>query len=172
MKASSEINLRRKIYKLIEKNPGLNLVKIAEILKISWQLADYHLLYLNKEEIITIVREEGYKRYYVKGEISVESRKKLALLRQEIPLKIVMLILEKKSMTHRKILEFFDIAASTLSYHLKKLVKYGLLFYEEIDNERKYMIKNEKELKNILIKYKPYSWAGDFTGMWANLSWK
>jgi len=172
MKGPSELDQRRKILDLISKNPGLNLVKIGKILKRSWQLADYHLLYLEKEGLITSVKEEGYKRYYVTGEISRETRKKLAILRQEIPLKIVLLILDKKSLSHGEILEFFDVVASTLSYHLKKLVGLNLLYTETVHGEKKYKVKNQKELTNFLIKYKPYSWVDDFTGMWTNLSWK
>lgn len=166
-----DLEIRRKIYNLIEKNPGLNAKKISDILKISGQLADYHLLYLERHNIIQSAKEEGYRRYYKIGEMGKEERKKLSLLRQEIPLKIVLLLLEKYSLSHKELLSFFDIAPSTLSYHLKKLVKNDIIFFQIIVSEKKFRIKDINYVKSLLIKYKPYSWVDNFTDAWSDLSW-
>ena len=88
-----QLEIRKKIYKLMLKNPGMNLSAIAEQLKISVALADYHLHHMEGNELITIVKEGGYKRYYVKGEIGAEDKKVLSLFQQEIPLKIVLYLL-------------------------------------------------------------------------------
>lgn len=167
-----DLEIRRKIYNLIKKNPGLNAKKISDILKISGQLADYHLLYLERHNIIQSVKEEGYRRYYKLGETGKEERKKLSLLRQEIPLKIVLLLLENFSLSHKELLSYFDIAPSTLSYHLKKLIKNDIVYSETIASEKKFRIKNKEYVKGLLIKYKPYSWVDNFTDAWSDLSWE
>lgn len=171
MQESSYIDLRRKIYQLVLKNPGLHENKIADIIKISNQLADYHLSYLEREGLIVSAKEEGYKRYYVKGEIGSIDRKKLSLLRQEIPLKIVLLLLKHKKLAHKEILSYLDLAASTLSYHLKKLLKHDIISYSSRFGEKKYEIKDEKEITNLLIKFKPYSWVDNLTDSWTDFTW-
>jgi len=51
-----ELETRRKIYELIEKNPGLHLSKIAELLKMRVSLAEYHLLFLEKKDTIETIK--------------------------------------------------------------------------------------------------------------------
>jgi predicted transcriptional regulator len=172
MKELSEIQLRRRIYILIQKNPGLHASKIAEILDVKGQLADYHLLYLERDGLVNAVKEEGYCRYYITGEISREDRQKLGILRQEIPIKIVLLLLKCRYLTHNELHDYFDIAASTLSYHLKKLVKNNIVTSEIVNKEKKYKLINEKEIENLLIKYKPYSWIDNFEDAWSDFNWK
>ena len=85
-----ELKTRRKIYNFISKNPGLHLSKIAELLKMRISLVEYHLLFLEKKKIVTLVKEFGYVRCYPCGreEIGSADKKILSLIRQEIPLKI------------------------------------------------------------------------------------
>ena len=118
------------IIDLIEENPGLHLAKIAEMLNMSSQLAEYHLLNLEKINLIIGIKGKNkyYKRYYVKeGEIGRDEKKILSLLRQEHLIKIVLLILKNPSIKHKQLLENLDIVASTLSYHLKKLEEYDII---------------------------------------------
>ena len=62
-----EIETRRNIYDLITKNPGLHLSKIAQLLSLRLSLVEYHLRYLEKNNIILGISEEGYKRYYIEN---------------------------------------------------------------------------------------------------------
>jgi predicted transcriptional regulator len=172
MYKDSEFEIRKKIYSLINKNPGLHFRRIVKLLDISLQLADYHLLYLEKLDLISSVKEAGYKRYYINGDIGRDDRKRLSLLRQEIPLKIILLLLKEYSLTHKDILKYFDIAASTLSYHLKKLVISGLIYIEFENNEKRYKIHDKKVIIDLLIKYKPFSMIDNFSKVWKDFMWK
>jgi predicted transcriptional regulator len=167
-----ELEIRRKIYNLISKNPGLHALKIAEILRISSQLADYHLFYLERNDIVAVVKEEGYRRYHVQGKIGVEDRRQLALLRQKVPLRIVLFILKNPDSKHKDILKSIDIAPSTLTYHLKKLIKKDIIEFQFFGEQKIYRIKNKKNIIKILIKYKPYSWIDNFEDVWFDFSWK
>ena len=166
------LEIRRKIHALISKNPGLHVHKISEVLKISDQLADYHLLYLEHNGIITAIKEEGYKRYYVKGKMGAFDRRHLSMLRQEIPLKIILLLLKNNSLTHKEILSYLDVAPSTLSYHLQKLMKNDLICIDVSNNEKKYLVKDKKSIIQLLVKYKPFSWIKGFTDVWADFTWE
>ena len=52
-----ELETQRKIYNLIAKNPGLYLSKIVEILNLRIQQAEYHLNQMEKDGLVTVIRE-------------------------------------------------------------------------------------------------------------------
>jgi len=170
MKQASELEKQQQIYILVLKQPGLHINKIAQLLNIDRQLIIYHLRYLEKHGLITITKEKGYTRCYIVGEIGIEDKKKLSLLRQEIPLKIVLFLLKHPYAKHKEILEKFDIAKSTLSYHLKKLVQQGIIDIQDIGTEKGYSIINEKETINFLIKYKPSRIALGLKDTWTDFT--
>ena len=96
-----ELETRRKIYDLISKNPGLNFYKIVKMLNIRNSLAEYHLQFLVKNDLLVVVKESGYnKRYYIKDMLGAKDRKALAVLRQEIPLQIVLYLLKNPYSKH------------------------------------------------------------------------
>lgn len=170
MKEATELETQQKIYNLIEKHPGLNLTKIAELLDINVPLLLYHLRILKKHNLISTEKEKGYTRCYVKGEIGVEDKKILSLLRQDIPLRIVLYLLERPFARHKEILERFDIAKSTLSYHIKKLINHNIIDIQSIGDEQGYTVINEKKIIQILIKYKPSRIALGLKDTWVDFT--
>jgi len=167
-----ELETRRKIYDLVTKNPGLHLSKIAELLNMRISLVEYHLFYLGKNQIVVSVNESGYTRYYAKGEIGTEDKKALALLRQNVPLRIVILLLKCDSSQHKELLQNLDVAPSTLSYHLKKLVKCGVISVQTYGEEKGYSIINKEMVTRLLIRYKPYNLIDSFKDIWVDLTVK
>jgi len=171
MNEQSDVEIRRKIYRLIYKNPGLHSRKIAKVLKISGQLADYHLAYLEKDKLIIGVKQEGYRRFYVEGKIGHTERQRISLLRQEIPLKIILFLLKNPNSRHSDLYNFIGIAPSTLSYHLKKLIDKDIVTFKVLNNEVFYFVKNEQEIINLVVKYEPHSWIDNFEDVWADFTW-
>jgi predicted transcriptional regulator len=166
-----ELETRRKIYNLILRNPGLHANKIATDLSMSGQLADYHLAYLEKNNLVVAVKEEGFRRYYIKGSIGLEERTRISILRHETPLRIVLFLLEHPYSTHGEILQHLSIVKSTLSYHLTKLLEKGIITTNPDDTEKRYVVVNEKEIVELLIRYKPYSRIESFKDTWVDLKW-
>ncbi|MFE3845677.1 winged helix-turn-helix transcriptional regulator, partial [Thermoplasmatota archaeon] len=122
-----ELETRRKIHDLIKQNPGIHLSKISQILKMRTSLVEYHLLFLEKHEIISPDKETGYKRYYLKGQIGVKDKKYLFILRQKTVLEIILYLLKNDVSLHKVILENVKVSPSTLSYHLNKLIKNDII---------------------------------------------
>ena len=138
----------------------------------SSQLAEYHLLNLEKKEQIYGVKDpQGYyKRFYIKeSEVGVKEKNILALLRQEHHLKIVIHILLNPNIRHRELLEKLQIAGSTLSYHLKRLEDQDLVGSISYGKERGYHIKDEKEIIQIIMKYKLGEIIEGFKDIWKDL---
>jgi predicted transcriptional regulator len=169
MKEYLELETRRKIYDLIIKNPGLHLSKIADLLNVRKSLIEYHLLYMEKNQVLTSIKETGYTRYYVAGETGNKEKQFLSIMRQEIPLGIVLFLLKKPNARHKEILENFNIAPSTLSYHLKKLLDSDIISISSDGEEKRYSLKDQKLTVGLLIRYKPYNIFDSFQDVWKDL---
>ena len=106
-----ELETRRKIYELVSRNPGLHLSKIAKLLKMRISLVEYHLLFLEKHHAIRGIKESGYTRYYIEGVIGTSDKKFLSLLRQEIPLRVVLFLLKNDNSQHKEIIKNVDVSS-------------------------------------------------------------
>ncbi len=163
-----DLDTRQKIYRLIAAHPGLNLSTIAELLHLSVPLVDYHTLFLEQNDLIAIVKEGGFKRYYLKDRISTRDRKLLGVLRQETPLRIVLFLLDHPCAKHKDILKNFNLAPSTLTYHLEKLVKNHVICLQKSEEDVGYILANEKELIRFLVQYNPSKVLKRFKETWAD----
>jgi predicted transcriptional regulator len=170
MKESTDLEIRKKIFDLLSKNPGLNLSTIAEVLNISIPLTVYHLRYLEKQELLISIKEEGYKRYYKKEQLDPQLKKILSILRQETPFGIVLFLLKNPYSHHKEIIKNFDIAPSTLSYHLKKLTEKEIITEKVKGDIRGYVVANEKEIIKLIIQYKPSKVLKRFKDAWMDFS--
>ena len=88
-----KLETRRNIYDFILKNPGLHLREISRRANIPLGSLNYHLNFLNKNELIVTKYDPRYLRYYVKQTVGKKDKEIINLLRQEIPLRIVILLL-------------------------------------------------------------------------------
>lgn len=156
LRDQSTREIRQKILELIMQNPGLHLSKIADILEISFQLTDYHLLQLEKEnEILGIKDSHGYyKRYYLpdSGVTSFE-KTVLGMLRKKIPFEIILYLLKNLNVRHKDIMHHLKISSSRLSYHLTNLVNSNIIEVQFRGSEKGYSLKNRKELISIIKRY-------------------
>jgi predicted transcriptional regulator len=167
---TEELETQKQIYLLVSKHPGLNLSTIAEMLRISLPLALYHLRYLEKHNLVSFTKEDGFQRYYLKGEVGVQDKLFLSLFRQEVLLKIVLVLLKTPYTRHKDLLEYFEMSPPLLSYHLKKLVKKGIIAVQGSGQERGYFVVNEGEVITFLIKYEPYKILGGISETWTNFT--
>ena len=119
---------RRKIYNYILENPGLHLREIARKTNISLSVLRYHINYLKKNELVIVKNDQGYTRYYVKQKVGIRDKEILNLLRQDIPLRIVLLLLTagpgniyKNKITKKK--AFSDPATFLKTYSKRELIE-------------------------------------------------
>ena len=168
---TGELETQKQIYVLVQKEPGLNLTKVAELLQISIELARYHLQYLEKNELLTSTKDEGFRRYYLKSQIGVQDKKFLSLFRQEMLLKVVLFLIKNPHSRHKEILEQLDIQTrSLLSYYLQKLMKKGIVDGQGQGIERRYVVLHEEEIIRFFIKYEPYKVLEGINETWTNFT--
>ncbi|MCX6665893.1 MAG: ArsR family transcriptional regulator [Euryarchaeota archaeon] len=150
-------DIRGKLYTIVFQNPGLHLSKIAELLQINVSLAKYHLVYLQKNNLVTAVRDDKgyYKRFYVsESTVSLREKEVLSILRQRIPMRIVLLLIRGHTLSHKDLLENVAVAPSTLSYHLTKLVNCNVVMMSVQGEKKGYMLCDRGAVTRILQKYK------------------
>lgn len=153
-KRTWDIESRKKIYELISNAPGLHMREIHKRLNIPLGTVEYHLMYLEDNDLV-IAKEEGrYKRYYPKGVMGSDVRRILSLLRQDIPRRIVIYLLEHPNATFGDISEQFDIAASTLSFHITKLIKKDIVERVKMGRTSLFRVKYPDMVVKVLIAHK------------------
>jgi predicted transcriptional regulator len=155
MSDTFEFEKRKKIYEFIEKNPGVNVSTIAVQLQLSTQLIDYHVFYLERQGLISISKEQGYKRIYCKDSVGEHDKQLLSLLRQKIPLQIALYLLQNPYSRYNDIFKNLGISSPRFSYHLQKLIRQGIIEMSMSDGRNGYVLCNEKEIVSFLIRYKP-----------------
>ncbi len=156
MSKGLELDIRQKIYQLISKHPGVHARKIAELLCLQGQLVDYHLQFLEKQKLITSIRQEGYRRYFLHGELGQQEKVWMSVLRRKAELHIVLYLLEHPNALNSELLEVLGLAPSTMSYHLKRLRKQGLVAATRQGKEKRFQLTNPEEIIRLLIQYKSY----------------
>jgi len=149
-----DVGARKKIYDFVKLSPGCHLRELQRRLEIPLGTLEYHLKYLVDNEYLSIREEGGYKRYYPVGTMRSVDKAILSLLRQDIPRRLVMHLLLHPSSKFGDIASKFDVAPSTLSFHITKLLKGGIVSKTRMGRETTYKVENEHEVTRVLIAHR------------------
>ena len=88
-----KLETRREIYNFILENPGFHLREISRRVNLSFGGLRYHLDVLKKQDLIITKDDLKYTRYYAPQKVGKNDKEILNLLRQEVPRKIILLLL-------------------------------------------------------------------------------
>ena len=173
------LETRREIYNVVAQNPGLYLSKIAEMVGMSVPLTDYHLVFMEKNGDIVIIKDaKGYfKRYYIADSgIDSSEKKILEMLGKKTPLKIVLFLLKHNHLQHKDLMKLLNMSSSKLSYHLTNLLDSEIVEARPHGVKKGYMLKNKDQIVRILQKYKFHIVldvaVDDFKDLWRDFSYQ
>lgn len=144
---------RRKIYAIIEVNPGIHLRELQRVLSMPLATLEYHLSYMARKKIVFGEIDKHHKRYYTKP-LDPEDKKVLSALRQRRLREIVLIILSNKKAKYQFLSDQLKLPHSTLSFYLKYLVENNILAREKIGYENLYTVQDEDKVAKVLIAYK------------------
>jgi predicted transcriptional regulator len=148
-----ELETRRAVYDCITRFPGIHLREIQRKLDMPMGLLEFHLIYLERNRLVGVEHESHYKRYYP-ARRGIKNKKLLSMLRQDIPRRIMVKLLERGIASHSDLLTNFDISPSTLSFHLNKLVKAKILHRRKDGRVRYYSLLERDAVMETLITYR------------------
>jgi DNA-binding transcriptional ArsR family regulator len=139
-----DFEARRKIYKFIEENPGLNINELSRRAEIPMSTLMYHLRKLEKQELVELKSKGKYKHIYLKNVIGVQDKEILELLRKKIPCRILLHFFFSSFCSQAELSRELDLHPATISYYLKKLVKMGIIEEAPVGNGMVYPYPNPK----------------------------
>jgi predicted transcriptional regulator len=163
--------VRRRVYKHVLQYPGVHLRGMEQQLGISAALASYHLRELERGQWLKAYDMEGYTRWFPgprseRKTITLRERRRLALLRDPANLQVVLLLLERGEMAHHALVEELGLAKSTVSYHLDKLERGGLV-RRTADAVK---LADRDEAEALLLRYEPTpDLIARFRALWEDL---
>ena len=147
--------IRRRIYELIRKSPGIHFRELHKKLGIAVGNLQYHLDRLEELGLIESVREGGYKRYYITSlRFSDEEKKILSALRVRTEKLILIYLLANPFAKERELSKALNLSPSTISWHISKLVKLGIIEKVRNKGHLTLRIKDPEKVEKVLITYR------------------
>jgi len=122
-----QLETRKEIYSFILKNPGMHLSKISRELNMPRSTLRYHLNFMKKNELITELVKDKVTRFYVSKKISKIEKDYINLLRKKTSRRIILLFLVDLCLSRLEISRILEIHPNTVDFHLKKLLKLGII---------------------------------------------
>lgn len=172
-KDAARPDVRQRVYEAVRRYPGIHLREIERQTGVSAPLAQYHLRKLAEDAFVEHHEQGGYARYYptAKGKsarVTKEDLPLVGLLREEVPLHVVLLLLDRGPMTHTELVGELRIAKSTVSYHLTKLAEAGVVV--RASNTAKLGLADRERVYRLLLAYRPTQGLIDaFADLWGDL---
>lgn len=164
---------RKRVYDAIRRYPGIHIRGLERALGLSSPLVQYHLKRLVEEGFVEAHDQGGYSRYYPtsKGKAARVTAKDVplvGLLREEVPLHVVLLILDRGPLTHAELVEELGVAKSTASYHLAKLAEAGVIVRDS--GSHRLRLAERDRVYRLLLAYQPTPDLLDsFSDLWGGL---
>lgn len=149
------LEARRKIYKLVEKNPGLHFREIQRRLGLAVGSLQYHLGYLEREHLIRASKHGKFRRYFTTKQRALkESHQEMNVLRKESTRKIVLFLQQRKrAATNRQIAKAIGLTPSTTSFHLNSLMQSGVIEKRRSGRRSLFSLTEKEKTAGLLVSY-------------------
>jgi predicted transcriptional regulator len=158
MRDTGTLENRRLIFNYILTNPGTHLRKISRDLNIYLSTLRYHLDYLEDKGLISSKMENNLKIYFPSGKLDLKERNLAPLLQQKRFRDIIVIIIDSPGSTSSQIADKLSLKPSTISKYMSILEDRGILGCEKIGREKKYHVKDEDRIIELLLTYKESFW--------------
>jgi predicted transcriptional regulator len=145
---------RRRIYSLIRASPGLHFREIQRRTDLATGQLGYHLEQLHKAGLIQVARTGEYVRYYTDEEMEAQEKNILEHARQKSVRHILLLLLDSQFCKHERLVEGTGLSPSTVSWHLMKLTREGIVDRQTIGRKSCYSLRRPELVMNTLVKHR------------------
>jgi len=125
--ASLNQSTRVEIYNFIISNPGTHFRDICNFLNLPIGVAQYHLSLLTKAGLLSVFRDGRYKRYFESKRFTETEMTAISFLRHETARKILLTLLEKQTIPHKKLSLQLKISSQALTWQMNRLREMRLI---------------------------------------------
>jgi predicted transcriptional regulator len=169
-----DVDMRRRVLGIVNAYPGLHLRGIQRRAATSAMLVEYHLNVLERLSLVVSHQEGGYRRFFPvdQGRMPLNRWEKrwLSLLRQRVPLGVVLYLVENAPAAHKDIAAVVPVTKGTLTYHLKNMESAGLVERDPPREGRAFRLADRERVLDILRAYHPTpDLTSAYGDMWAQI---
>ncbi len=152
---TSESDLRRRLYVLVQDYPGLHVRELARRLDAPVRMVEYHGAALLEKGILEDRREGAYQRLFPSHRelpLTDAEREAIGVLRMPVPLTLVLALLDARDgLSHSQLCKRTGASKANASHHLKKLKDCGLVRRDHAG----YALTNPDKTQRLLRAHKP-----------------
>lgn len=134
---------RMEIYDFVKNNPGIHFRGICNILALPIGVVQYHLGLLTSAGLLSVRRDGRYKRFFDSKKFGEDEMKIISLLRHETVGKILSILLEKRSVSHKDLSSKLGISSQALTWQINRLKKAGLIDFVTEGMKIRYLLAQE-----------------------------
>jgi predicted transcriptional regulator len=146
---------RRRIYRLIEDEPGLHLRELERRSGIPLSTLRHHMRYLEEHHLVETFDDQNATRHFATTSVEPEDRRVLAALRQGSLRRVLLYILGRGgSANYQEILLSIGAPSSTLAVYLAQLTRRGLLAKRSLGRESRYETLEPERTIRLLHRYR------------------
>jgi predicted transcriptional regulator len=128
------------IFSFIRDNPGFHFRALSDSLDMPIGVLQYHLGLLVDGGLLSTCQDGRYKRYFESKKFTEAEMKVISALRHETWRRILVVLLEKPSTTHKDLALELDVSSQALSWHMRRLEKVGIVDRETESLSVKYSL--------------------------------
>lgn len=150
-----EYETRRRLYHLIEDEPGLHMRELERRSGIPLSTLRHHLRYLHEHRLVDQVEDKNVTRYFAHVMPEEADRRTVSALRQEALRRVLLFVLSEGGVaSYQSIQAHVGAPASTLAVYLAHLVDRGILERRTAGRESRYVVVDGERTIRLLHRYR------------------
>ena len=167
-----DLEMRRRVFALVQAYPGLHIREVARQLDTSLALVEYHVALLRNSGLLREEHDERYVRLFAVPQDgsgpTAAQRSVLRALRARLPLQITLYLLDHdEPRQHKAMCADLGLGKSTLSFHLRKLESAGVV---RKTADGRFEPRDRTQLLRLLLEYQPTpDLRQEFADVWLSL---
>lgn len=149
-----ELASRRRIYEHVRDHPGAYVREIMHALAMPQGQVNYHLDRLEARGLVVASKEEYHKRYFLAGQVPRAQRGLARFLKAKVPRAVLLALLEQPLQAHGALAQRVGVSAPTLTYHMKRLEKEGLVVRAAEGSVVRYRAADPEALVDAMVTFR------------------
>jgi DNA-binding transcriptional ArsR family regulator len=147
---------RAAIYAHVQQWPGVHMRQIHRELGLPLSTLEYHLHRMEAANKLITRRFRNFKSYFVRDdEMGREDRDYMYYLRQEMPRKLAIEILQQPGISFKELSDRVPVTSSTVSFHLRKLTEGEIVAATPAGRTKTYQLNDAQRVMRLLNDYQP-----------------